>query len=122
MQQTQRVRDSVQQGDVVWVAQQSELVAPGVMQILADSGFGGVLIDASRQSQITTIVRVPLNDRAMVARGLDGGTAGVMFPQIYTMEEVKLAVQVSKYPPLGSRGLLAYELCRARRLGWVFGA
>jgi len=28
MQQAQRVRDSVKQGDVVWVALQSELVAP----------------------------------------------------------------------------------------------
>ena len=122
MQQTQRVRDSVKQGDVVWVALQSELVAPGVMQVLADSGFGVVLvdmehgtfaidqvrqlIDASRQSQIAAIVRVPLSDRAMVSRGLDGGAAGVMFPQINTMDEVKLAVEISKYPPLGARGLL----------------
>ena len=45
MQQAQRVRDSVKQGDVVWVALQSELVAPGVMQVLADSGFGVGLVD-----------------------------------------------------------------------------
>ena len=122
MQQAERVRDAVKQGEIVWVALQSELVASGVMQVLADSGFGAVLIDmehgtysidqvrqlidASQQSQIAPIVRVPLTDRAMVARSLDGGAAGIMFPQICTMDEVKLAVQISKYPPLGSRGLL----------------
>ncbi len=122
MQQAQRVRDSVKRGDVVWVALQSELVAPGVVQILADCGFGVVLIDmehgtysmdqvrhlidAGRQSRIAAIVRVPLSDRAVVSRALDGGAAGVMFPQICTMDEVKQAVRISKYAPLGSRGLL----------------
>ena len=81
MQQAERVRDAVKQGEIVWVALQSELVASGVMQVLADSGFGAVLIDmehgtysidqvrqlidASQQSQIAPIVRVPLTDRAM---------------------------------------------------------
>jgi 2-dehydro-3-deoxyglucarate aldolase/4-hydroxy-2-oxoheptanedioate aldolase len=122
MQQAQQVRDSVKQGDVVWVALQSELVAPGVMQVLADSGFGIVLIDmehgtysmdqvrhlidAGRLAEIAAIVRVPLSDRAVVSRALDGGAAGVMFPQICTMDEVEQAVQISKYAPLGSRGLL----------------
>ena len=122
MQEAQRVRDSMKRGDIVWVALQSELLAPGVMKVLADSGFGVVLldmehgtysmdqvrqlIDASRLSHIAAIIRVPLSDLAVVSRSLDAGAAGVMFPQIYTMDEVEQAVQISKYSPLGSRGLL----------------
>lgn len=45
MQQAQQARDSVKRSDSVSVALQSELVASGVMQVLADSGLGVSLID-----------------------------------------------------------------------------
>lgn len=45
MQQAQQVRDSVKRSDRVSVVLQLEFVAPGVMQILADSGLGVIPID-----------------------------------------------------------------------------
>jgi 4-hydroxy-2-oxoheptanedioate aldolase len=95
------------------------LPAPILLEVLAREGFSAVAIDmqhgmwdfAGAVTGIGTIhgagaapiVRVPLNDFAMVSRALDMGAEGIVAPMINTLEDAKKFVAVAKFPPLGER-------------------
>ncbi len=97
-----------------------ELRQPSVMQMLAHAGHDFVLIDgehgpfnietvadlcrAARDVGVTPIVRVPDVSYAFITQPLDGGAQGVMIPRITAPEQVREALRVIKYPPLGMRG------------------
>lgn len=49
------------------------------------------------------IVRVPVDDRAMISRALDCGASAVIMPMIESVEDARRFVSVAKYPPLGLR-------------------
>lgn len=55
-------------------------------------------------SQTELVVRVPSIDPALVKRLLDGGVRSFMFPLVQTVEEARLAVASTRYPPKGIRG------------------
>ena len=55
--------------------------------------------------QTPCLVRVPYPDEVWISKALDIGSAGIIIPQIKTAEEARKAVQLSKYPPVGSRGV-----------------
>ena len=90
-------------------------------EICGRAGFDWLLIDlehgsgseADLQHQLhavagtgsAAIVRVESNARPRVAKALDLGAAGIMFPQIHSADEVRAAVSYLKYPPEGVRGL-----------------
>src|SRR5271165_5206013 len=92
---------------------------PLVAETLARDGFpavtiesqhglwdvGGILngIAAVRQGGAAPIVRVPLNDFALVSRALDFGAEGIIAPMINTAADARAFAAAAKYPPVGER-------------------
>jgi len=59
---------------------------------------------ATNGAPISTVVRVPWNDKTMIKRVLDTGPDGVIVPLVNSREEAEAAVRAMKYPPWGERG------------------
>jgi 2-keto-3-deoxy-L-rhamnonate aldolase RhmA len=51
------------------------------------------------------LVRIPGPDEAWIKKVLDAGAAGIIVPQISTLEQAKSVINYSKYPPMGKRGV-----------------
>ena len=95
------------------------LPSPEIAEICADAGFDWLFIDlehglldfAAAQRIIQAagscpcIVRVPMTEPIWVAKALDTGAAGVIFPHVNTAAEAQLAIRAGKYPPAGTRSL-----------------
>jgi 2-dehydro-3-deoxyglucarate aldolase/4-hydroxy-2-oxoheptanedioate aldolase len=62
------------------------------------------MLQATNGSEVSTVVRVPWNDKTMIKRVLDTGPDGVLIPLVNTREEAEYAVRAMKYPPAGERG------------------
>ena len=90
-------------------------------EIAAGAGFEWVLLDmehstlsvetierhllaARHGGDAEFIVRVPSVDAVLVTRLLDTGVRSFMFPYVQTVEDAKLAVAATRYPPAGIRG------------------
>lgn len=56
-------------------------------------------------SKVMPLLRVGENDQYLIKRALDIGSYGVLVPLVNTREEAEKAVNYSKYPPLGTRGV-----------------
>ncbi len=108
------------------------LPSPEVVEILSESGFDWLFFDLEHSAmsfetlqnllravsdKCFSAVRVPEATNTYVAKALDSGAEAVIFPRISTVEEAELAVSLSKYPPLGNRGV---GLSRAHRYGREF--
>jgi 2-keto-3-deoxy-L-rhamnonate aldolase RhmA len=94
---------------------------PYSVEMMAGLGFDWLLIDmehiplsqeslrtmlmACKGSESVVIVRVSLNSRDCIQSALDLGAQGVMVPMVNSTEDAERAVQFSRYPPLGRRGL-----------------
>src|SRR5690348_8331465 len=105
---------------------------PLVAETLARDGFvavaiesqhglwdvGGILagIAAVRQGGAAPIVRVPLNDFALVSRALDFGAEGIIAPMINTAADARAFAAAAKFPPIGER---SWGPHRAMTLGGV---
>lgn len=63
------------------------------------------LIRAANVHQVPAMVRVPGHAAEDIAAVLDAGAAGVLVPRISTAEQARAAVQATRYPPLGARGV-----------------
>lgn len=115
-----RIKQALQAGQTVAGTMVVEIRQPAVMQLLANAGFDFVIIDnehgafnletiadLSRTAiyvGLTPIVRIPDLTYPYVAQTLDAGAQGIMAPRITEPEQVRQAVQMMKYPPLGQRG------------------
>lgn len=91
------------------------------VELVALAGFDFVVIDlehsamstesayrqigVARLSGVAPIVRVPQLDRGLVARLLDAGAEGIMFPHIDSVTEAVAAVRSVRFPPIGARGV-----------------
>lgn len=98
----------------------AEFRQPAVMMLLKQAGFDFVIIDnehgpftietiadLSRTAQLlglTPLVRVPDLAYPYLAQSLDAGGQGVMVPRLQNAGQVREAVEMIKYPPLGRRG------------------
>ena len=105
---------------------------PLVAETLARDGFPAVAIEsqhglwdvasilagisAVRLGGAAPIVRVPLNDFAMVSRALDFGAEGIIAPMINTPADAKAFAAAAKFPPMGER---SWGPHRAMALGGV---
>ena len=94
--------------------------SPEVAEILSHAGFdwlwfemehsslsnGNVfnMLQATNGTDISTVIRVPWNDKTMIKRALDAGPDGIIIPLVNTKEEAEYAVRAMKYPPVGERG------------------
>jgi 2-dehydro-3-deoxyglucarate aldolase len=104
--------------------------SPVVAELFAIAGFDWVCIDAEHsavsketaQNMITAIerhgaeplVRVSGNIDDECKRFLDMGARGIIIPMIKSYEDVMLAVEHTKFPPLGKR---SYSLSRSTMYG-----
>jgi 2-keto-3-deoxy-L-rhamnonate aldolase RhmA len=62
------------------------------------------MLQATNGADVSTVIRVPWNDKTMIKRALDLGPDGIIIPLVNTREEAEAAVRAMKYPPLGERG------------------
>lgn len=90
-----------------WVVIETEHTAIDVSEVLR-------LIIAIEQRGSVPLVRLAWNDPIQAKAVLDSGAAGVLVPMVNTRAEAELAVQMTKYPPLGFRGV---GLARAQGYG-----
>ncbi|MBD2804305.1 4-hydroxy-2-oxoheptanedioate aldolase [Xenorhabdus szentirmaii] len=99
-------------------------------EILAGTGFDWLLIDGEHApndipailSQLQSIapypsqpvVRPPWNDPVIIKQLLDIGAQTLLIPMVQNAEQARLAVQATRYPPAGIRGV-GSGLARAAR-------
>jgi 2-keto-3-deoxy-L-rhamnonate aldolase RhmA len=108
--------------------------SPVVAEILARVGFDWLwlemehttvgedavlaMLQTTNGADVSTVVRVPWNDRTMIKRAVDAGPDGILIPLINTRAEAEDAVRAMKYPPVGERGA---GLARAQAYGLSVG-
>lgn len=113
-----------------WICSGSEAAA----EIIASTGFGWTLIDGEHSPYgletilsllratdaygLTRVVRVPVNNTALIKQYLDLGVQNLMVPMIDTAEEAEAAVAAMHYPPRGVRGV-GSALARSSRWNGV---
>lgn len=97
------------------------LGVPAVAEIMAEAGFEWLVIDLEhtpvtlREAEdlirtidlkgLSALVRVSSNDPVQIKRVLDSGAHGVIVPSVNSTKEAHAAVQATRYPPGGSRGV-----------------
>jgi len=115
-----RIKQTLHDGGSVIGTMLVEIRQPSVMQLLANAGFDFVLIDtehgpfnietvadlsrAARQLGITPIVRIPEITYTAVTQPLDAGAQGIMIPRVTDVHQVREALGMMKYAPIGRRG------------------
>lgn len=98
----------------------AQLRSPEVAKILAAAGFHWAFLDTehggfgietiqdlcrvSTMAGLSPIVRVPDLQYHLVARALDCGAEGIIFPRVESPELLRKAVSWTKFPPVGERG------------------
>jgi len=76
------------------------------------------MLQAANGADISTVIRVPWNDKTMIKRALDLGPDGIILPLVNTREEAEYAVRAMKYPPMGERGAgLGRAQCYGMHMG-----
>ena len=104
------------------------LNSPAAAELLAEVGFDWLFIDAEHSSLDTAqmqalmqaaapvpcVVRLSASDEMHVKRALDIGAAGIIAPQVNSVEHAQRIVQYAKYAPVGQRGM---GIARAHRYG-----
>lgn len=114
------VKKALQEGKVQLGTNFGQIRSEEIARILAAAGFQWAFIDtehggfdietvqnvcrASVLSGLSPIVRVASIDYALIARALDCGGQGVIFPRVESPELLEKAVSWTKFPPLGVRG------------------
>jgi 2-keto-3-deoxy-L-rhamnonate aldolase RhmA len=109
------------------------LKEPAIVEAAGYAGFDYVVIDtehslldsrtleqmirAADSADITSIVRIPLEEPSAILRVLDFGANGVMIPHIRSKSDIEKAVEITKYTPVGRRGV--DETTRAARYGTI---
>ncbi|UCD51823.1 MAG: hypothetical protein JSW27_04150 [Phycisphaerales bacterium] len=96
------------------------IAAPDVADVLSRLGFDFLWIDAEHgaldltQAQMlvqatagrcSTVVRVSSQDEAWIKKALDIGCDGIVVPHVNTEEQARRIVELSFYPPVGTRSL-----------------
>lgn len=64
---------------------------------------------AGEARRIPMLARVESAERIRTGRLLDAGVAGVMFPRLESVDDVRAAVRHLRYPPEGDRGVATYN-------------
>jgi 4-hydroxy-2-oxoheptanedioate aldolase len=117
----EKIRQAITAGRPTFGTILSEFSGPNILEILGNVGCDFAVVDcehgnftpreveqaveAGYHNQVATIVRPPSVDRGFITRSLDAGAAGVMIPFCSSIDEVRAAVQFSKYKPIGQRGI-----------------
>jgi len=99
------------------------LEEPSIVELIAEYGNDFIIVDMEHSAlDISTvnkmgramdasdghaemITRVPWNDHVTIKRVLDNGARGILVPWVNTVEEAEDAVEATRYPPEGIRGV-----------------
>jgi len=105
-----------------------------VAEICSLSGFDWLFVDLEHSAlsltdaqgilqtvapSVPCLVRVPANDEAWIKKALDIGAAGIVVPQVKSVDDAQRAVRQCKYPP---EGLRSVGIARAQGYGTHFQA
>ncbi len=109
------------------------LCSPITAEIVSHSGFDWLLLDtehspnevpdvlaqlqASQAGTASAVVRPAWNDMVLIKRFLDIGAQSLLIPFVQTPDEARRAVEATRYPPDGIRGITGSG--RASRYGRV---
>jgi len=108
------------------------LPSPEIAEIFCQSGFDWLFIDLEhsvmgvKEAQVllqaashhvACLIRVPSIDEVWIKKALDIRPAGVIIPQVKNAAQVAQVVQLSKYPPEGTRSV---GIARAHGYGQKF--
>ena len=126
------VKQALQEGKTQFGCSTSMLRSPEVPRILAAAGLAWTYLDsehgafdletlqdlirAANDAGLCPIVRVADLQYALVARALDCGAQGVLFPRVESPELLEKAIGWTRFPPEGVRGFglqpthLGYEV------------
>jgi 2-dehydro-3-deoxyglucarate aldolase/4-hydroxy-2-oxoheptanedioate aldolase len=114
------VKQALAEGKVQYGTNFGQLRSQDVLKILAKAGFHWAFIDTEHGGFSTEtiqdlcriagsvnfapIVRVGDLQYTLVARALDCGAMGIIFPRVESPELLERAVSWTKFPPIGTRG------------------
>ena len=106
---------------------------PSIIEIMSSANFDWLTVDLEHSAisiseaqnliahiqanKMQALVRVSKNEEVVIKRVLDAGADGIIVPMIKNGKEAKMAVEFTKYPPLGKRGV---GLARAQQYGIGF--
>jgi 2-keto-3-deoxy-L-rhamnonate aldolase RhmA len=115
-----KVKRALKEGKLQIGTSVAQFRSPEVLRVYAAAGFDWVFIDgehggfdietiqdlcrASNDTGLCPVVRVASMEYALVARALDCGAQGVIFPRVESRELLEQAVSWTKFPPVGVRG------------------
>lgn len=114
------VKEALSQGQCQYGTGFGQLRSQEVLKLLAAAGFHWAFIDGEHGGfdletiqdlcriaplvNFTPLVRVADLQYALVARALDVGAHGVIFPRVESPELLAEAISWTKFPPMGIRG------------------
>ncbi|MGH9722964.1 MAG: HpcH/HpaI aldolase family protein [Bryobacteraceae bacterium] len=114
------VKHALAEGKVQLGAGFGQLRSPEIPKLLAAAGFHWAFLDTEHGGfdletvqdicrvsvlvGLTPIVRVADLQYSLIARSLDCGAQGVIFPRVESVELLERAVSWTKFPPVGVRG------------------
>lgn len=114
-----RIKDKLQQGQAVFGVW-SIVSSPTLNEIMGLAGIDFQILDmehgsydfGSLESSIRAIentgcsplVRIAGPDACATQKALDFGAHGIIYPQVQNAVEAKQAIELTKYPPAGTRG------------------
>jgi 2-dehydro-3-deoxyglucarate aldolase/4-hydroxy-2-oxoheptanedioate aldolase len=117
---TNVVKKALAEGKVQLGTNFGQIRSPEVVRVLAAAGFNWAFVDMEHGSfdletvqdicrlayytNFSPIVRVADLQYHLIARALDSGADGVIFPRVESPELLEKAVSWTKFPPLGVRG------------------
>lgn len=101
------------------------LASPSVTELLGIAGFDWMMLDgehapndvvtfipqlmALKDSASAPVVRPPWNDPVMIKRLLDAGFYNFLIPFVESADQARKAVEATRYPPAGIRGVSASQ-------------
>lgn len=114
------------------------LTDPCLCEIIGNVGFDCVWIDTehtytsykevlchlngARASGIASVVRLPQNDLTATKKILEMGPDGIIFPMVRSLEEFNSLMEMTLYPPNGTRGfgpMRAIDYCSGKAADYV---
>jgi 2-keto-3-deoxy-L-rhamnonate aldolase RhmA len=114
------VKRALREGQTQFGIQLGQFRSPEVPKILAAAGYDWLWVDAehggfdwesiqdlcrtANLSGISPLVRVADLQYSLVARALDCGAHGIIFPRVESPDLLQAAVSWAKFPPEGTRG------------------
>jgi 2-keto-3-deoxy-L-rhamnonate aldolase RhmA len=115
------LKEKIKGGKLVLGTIISEVRNPNIGNLLSQAGFEFFVIDmehgaynwetvsdiiaGARGAGIPVIVRVPEIRREAIMKPLDSGAAGVLVPNVSTVEQAREVVEHAKYPAVGKRAV-----------------